>query len=319
MIKNIFDNHLLIFYYIKTLFYLKFDKIMKLKLLICATVATFALFSAPIFSQDEEFEDYQFDDYEANEQKTPYFALSLGGNFSFLFMDYAAINSKQIAADFLNIDSEDFTWKEIYGEEFSGPMLTYGFNFFTAMSPLVNNARIGITYQRGSKKLEQQVDNFPTVDIAEGEIALRKVNLYRNLSIQALGFHLDYAFVPFKSLAILAGAGFKWGTMTLEQFATNASENLVPDWNANYTVINFFNQQLKYKYISIEPQISVEYALTGFLMLKAGASYLLSMDNPFYENAWTINGNNAYKGAPSSVKPQGFSVNLGLYLGLFNY
>ena len=105
--------------------------------------------------------------------------------------------------------------------------------------------------------------------------------------------------------------------MTLEQYKTV----LPRSWKEGGALVdpNLFNEQYKYSYIAIEPQISIEYAITGFLMLRAAGSYVLAFDNPFSSNVWTINGNNPYSDVPSSVKPQGFSASIGLYLGLFNY
>ena len=246
-----------------------------------------------LMAQDDEFENYAFDDNET--QKNPYFALSFGGNFHFLFMDYNEINKK-----FSDCDCYDAL-------KFSGPITGWGFNFFTAMSPLVNNARIGISYFSGSQEKE-----FTTILI--GPISSMNINYNRKLSVSNKGIHFDYAFVPVKSLAMLPGLGLKLGNMTLEQYATNISQH----WNEEFLVATGGNK-LEYSYIAIEPQISIEYAITGFLMLRAAGSYVLPFDNPFSSNVWTINGNNQYSGVPNSVKPQGFSASIGLYLGLFNY
>ena len=298
---------------------MKVLKIMEAKLFTSAIVSAFvlffipALFSIPAFSQDNDFENYSFDDDQVSNQKQPYFALSVGGTASLLFMKYDDINTKPL--------HNGKFWQDYLDEDFSGPMLTFGFNFFTAMSPLVNNARLGVSYQGGSKELEKQI-NLGIIQIPKPPVepSNSMLNTYRKLSVQAIGIHLDYAFVPVKSLAILGGAGFKFGSMTLEQFFTILPEswNAVPQPDGSENYINF-NQQSKYRYFSLEPEISVEYALTGFLMLKVGGSYVLAMDNPLVKNAWTINGNNVYNDVPKSVKPRGFSVNLGIYLGLFNY
>jgi len=273
-------------------------KFSPIKNIFTVTVLTLFLFSNSAFSQDDEFENYRFDDDKTSSQKTPYFALSFGETASFLFMNYDEINSKN----------------NVFNDEFSGPMLTWGFNFFTALSPLINNARLGVSYQTGSKYLETST-NYPLL-LPNGNTVNQNVNFYRNISLRATGIHFDYAFVPLKSLAILPGIGVKWGNMILEQYMT-----VMPaDWNnIGVTTTIPFNEKLNYKFLAFEPTVNVEYAFTGYLMFRASASYMLTMDSPFVKNAWTINGNNAYTGVPEGVKPQGFSVTLGLYLGLFNY
>ena len=256
-----------------------------------------------IMAQDDEFENYAFDDDKA--QKTPYFALSVGGNAHFLFMDYNEINKK--------IGNSEIA-KNLH---FSGPIIGLGFDFFSAMSPLVNNARIGISYFSG-KQTKEYDQHINILNPHDNEVYSLIMNHNRNLSVNNTSVHFDYAFVPFKSLAILPGIGLKWGSMTLEQYVTV----LPRSWDTGAVLVaepNLFNEKLEYSYVAIEPQISVEYAITGFLMLRAAGSYVLPFDNPFHSNVWTINGNNPYSDVPKSVKPQGFSATIGLYLGLFNY
>ena len=287
---------------------------MKLKLfslkifLVCASLIFLAL-SRSAFSQDNEFESYMFDDDKASTQKTPYFALSFGVTTSFLFMNYDDINSKPLPKTSLEAES----WKDVFGKEFSGQMRTIGFNFFTALSPLVNNARLGVSYQTGSMQLEKthytRIENDTHSEIVEAE------NYFRNLSVRMTGGHFDYAIVPMKSLAILPGVGVKWGKMTLEQYMTS----IPASWNEGLVTSNSISEKLNYSFLSFEPQVSVEYALTGFFMIRAAGSYMVTIDRPLAKNVWTINGNNPYSGVPKGVKPQGFALTLGLYLGLFNY
>lgn len=257
-----------------------------------------------IFAQDDEFENYAFDDNET--QKSPYFALSFGGNTHFLFMNYDEINKK------LGI-------REVSNKlNFSGPIFGWGFNFFSAMSPLVNNARIGINYFSGNQVKE--FNNYLPMMDTGGSIYNVNENYYRKLSVSHTGIHFDYAVVPTKSLAILPGLGLKMGSMVLEEYKTLFVDGTPKEWNKQGLINTIsLNEKIEYSYIALEPQLNIEYAITGFLMLRAAGSYVLSFENPFYNNAWTINGNNSLSGVPKSVKPQGFSASVGLYLGLFNY
>jgi hypothetical protein len=88
------------------------------------------------------------------------------------------------------------------------------------MSPLINNARIGISYQTGSQSREKDELIISPYDPILEELIPLNVNYYRDLSVSVTGIHFDYAFVPFKSMAILTGIGAKLGNMTLEQYLT---------------------------------------------------------------------------------------------------
>ena len=263
--------------------------------IIIATLLSCGVVSA----QDDEFENYTFDDNDT--QKLPYFALSFGGNIHSLFMKYDEINKKLGNSDIM---------KEL---QFSGPIFGWGINFFSAISPLLNNTRVGISYFSGNQSQE-----FNKNVIIDSPVSTSiDINYYRKLSITNTGLHFDYAIVPIKSMAILPGLGVKFGTMTLEQYSTGMQR----DWNSkpNFIDTELFNEKLEYSYIAIEPQVNIEYAITGFFMLKAAAGYSLPFDNPFVGSAWTINGSNKYTGVPKDIKPQGFTASVGIYLGLFNY
>jgi hypothetical protein len=281
------------------------------KKILFLTFFLFAICSSFGFSQDDNFEDYQFDDDATSSAKQPYFALSVGGTASFLFMNYDDINKKLWnGVSYADNNEHNLT--------FDGPLVSWGFDFFTALSPLINNARLGISYQTGSKEKEVSDPPFQVVDTATSTITEIGINYFRKISVNTVGIHFDYAFIPIKSLAILPGVSVKFGTMSLEQYTT-----LTPSvWNEKKPpsfVKDPHNEKIEYSFMGIEPQLNIEYAFTAFLMFRLSASYLLTIDNPFYTNNWTINGNNSYSGVPSGVNPQGFSAYVGLYLGLFNY
>ena len=244
--------------------------------------------SNPLKAQDERLDDFTFESEEMEDPKQPYFALSIGVTGNLLFTNYDELNNKFIAPKNMEL--------------FEGPMFTLGFNVFTALSPFVNNVRLGISYNSGSKLTEMKT--------VEESI---ETNSTRNLSMQMTGIHFDYAFVPFKSFAILPGIGINLGNMKFEEFNKISSP---VSWN---DIKATENNQLNYSFMAVEPQVNLEYALTGFLMLRAGVSYIASFDNPLSTYAWTINGNNELKDVPSDINPKGLNVKLGIFLGLFNY
>lgn len=249
-------------------------------LLFCVCSVTF------LVAQDYEFEDY---DFSSSDKATaqPYFALSFGGTASFQFMDYDALNEH---LGKLLVGSQIADVPDIDGQ-----FMSYGFNFFTALSPLINNARLGISYQTGSREVEQ---NYAI---------LGNVNLYRKVEVNQIGINFGYAWVPMKGFAIIPELGVNVGDMLVQQCVTNTSTTI----SSAYT--------FSHHYIAVTPQVNIEYAVTSFLMLRLNGSYSFYMNNPVYENTWTYNGNNKYEAMPDKVKPAGFSASVGVFIGLFNY
>jgi len=126
-------------------------------------------------------------------------------------MDFKEINNKPISPNVSPNVEEIPTWdnKDMV---FSGPLIGWSFNLFSALSPLLNNARVGFSYQSGSQSKEYNPP-LTTQDAIS-------INFYRNINVSLTGVHFDYAFVPFKSLAVLPGLGVKFGNMSLEQYRT---------------------------------------------------------------------------------------------------
>ncbi len=237
-------------------------------------------------AQDNDLDDFTFDDEEI-EAKSDYFTMGVGITGNLLFMKYDDLNSKFLTPK--NIDN------------FSGPMFPLGYEIFFTF---IDNARIGFTYQTDSKLKELISNNEELVSIKNTA----------KLSNSMFGLSFSYALIPFESFAIVPSLGVNLGDMTFDNFTSPTSV----EYDSKETTI-YENTQINYSYLAIEPQLNLEYAITKFLMLRAGVSYVLTLDSPFVKNAWSINGNNVYLNVPDGLKPQGLNVKLGLFVGLFNY
>jgi hypothetical protein len=60
------------------------------------------------------------------------------------------------------------------------------------------------------------------------------------------------------------------------------------------------------------PSVTVEYAILGWLGVRAGVSYV-GMSDP----SWTIDGSDALLGVPDDVKGNGVMINAGVFVGAF--
>ena len=238
-----------------------------------------------INAQDDRLDDFEFENEEID-ASAGYFSLGLGVTGNLLFMNYDDINSKYLAPKSL--------------KDFDGPLFPLGIEFFTA---LPHNLRLGVTYQNVSKLRDAE---------AAMEDTEAKLKYTSELSNNMTGVIFSYALLPFSSFAVAPGIGLNFGKMTLNNFTSPTSVEFGE-------TTNYYNEQIKYSYWAVEPQLNIEYAVTSLLMLRLGVSYLIDFDNPFADNAWSINGGNAYNNVPSTMMPQGLNVKFGVFIGLFNY
>ena len=65
-------------------------------------------------------------------------------------------------------------------------------------------------------------------------------------------------------------------------------------------------------YFVVVPSVNLEYAILGWVGLRAGASYV-GMFSP----SWKLDGEDELLGVPKEVNGKGFMINLGLFVGTF--
>ena len=243
-------------------------------------------------AQDDYLDSFSFDTEPLRSESTPYFSIGAGYTYQFMFMNYDEIN--KYVGDKLGLD------------EFEGIMYLSGVHGFTGLV-VVPNTRLGFFGVSGSQISEKDIlDNGSKVGVTASE-------LYVSMS----GFSLDYGFVPFKSLAILPGFNIGWGKYEIEN---TESPNTI-DWN-DFNRINMPGSKMnriKNRFMFVQPQLNIEYAVTNFAMLRLNMAYNLTFDNPFVDKKWTFNHETEMKNVPSKMNANGFSASIGIYLGLFNY
>lgn len=135
---------------------------------------------------------------------------------------------------------------------------------------------------------------------------------YVDYSISQSGISLDYAIVPFKSFAILPGVSVGRGNLTIESYQT--AQGI--DWN-NFTPTSSQTTnltRLENGYWFVKPELYLEYALTNFLMFRASAGYNLVLSSE-----WTFNNESKISNVPDKLNSPGMQLQVGLFLGLFNY
>lgn len=247
------------------------------------------LFTATFLSlaQDDKLEEYKFETEDAQPETSSYF--SVAGGYTVTF--------NMIKLDDLN----NLATKTFYMPELKTPIITSGFEISTG-AIIVKNLNVGYFNFTGN--------TTSSMDTA---------NLSRSFDykIDGSGFIIDYGFVPFKSFAVLPGlqVGFVKSTINISQSQKNV------DWNKigpNQLTDNY-SHTFEKAFINLEPRVSVEYAVTNFLMFRANISYAMSMNNPFSSADWQYNNNAATLNVPDKINQSGLKFQLGLFVGLMNF
>lgn len=264
---------------------------MKLKLI--SALFSIMLFSVPIicFAQDDRVDSYEFDTEELQTNKRDYFVLGGGVNVTPMMMNFDEINN--LAAK-LQMD-----------KKFDGQMWMLGFQAFSSII-VVENVRLGFQSQAGSKTLEK-------------DLVIDNKNLKRtmDLNLSTTNFSLEYSYTPMKSLAIMPGVGLGWGSMTIENYQ-NEKDFDFNNINAGQDQYNYFNKA-KNNFMFVTPSINIEYALTGFSIIRFGAGYTSTFANPLATNEWEYNQGGKLNNVPDKLNANGFYAQIGVFVGLFNY
>jgi len=232
-------------------------------------------------AQDDRLDELSFDEEPLPEETVAYSSIGIGPVFSLFTPNVADLNSQ---ASKMGLD------------ELSSPFFMAGAEFFTAVGVFLN-FRLGFSWLSGS------VNSVKDMVGTGGGV---KKSLEYAVSTRSL--HIDYAIVPTAKLAIIPGVGLTSGYSTITSSSTSGSF----DWSidTSFTSQVFLEQSS----LSILPRLSIEYAVTPFLNLRAQANYAV----PVSTSDWTANTYGTALNVPSSIAINGLSAQIGVFVGLFN-
>jgi hypothetical protein len=239
--------------------------------------------------QDEKLDDYSFDESELQHETPPYFAIAGGPTFTFQFANFDAVNKHLLD-------------KAFGVGEFSGQVSMWGGEGFTGVV-YVPNLRVGFYSYGGSKTLSKE---FPAVGEQMG--STREVEYKLGMT----GISLEYAYVPLKSFAVVGGVSVGRGDLSISAYETPSESdwgNYKPNSNAN----NYLNIAST-NYWLVKPNLHLEYAVTNFLMFRGSVSYNMS-----FGSDWKQNYISTLKGVPDDLNAKALQVQVGIFVGLFNY
>lgn len=248
-----------------------------------------------VFAQEEKEESYQdstlssleFETTEYVPQKAPYFALGGGYLGSFMFNKFDDFNNMLKSQNF-NVD------------KFKSPVYLSGVSFFTAIG-VIKNMRVGFT------GMGQTLTN-------EKDIIINNVKYKQGVeySTYFTGFSVDYALPLFKSFAVVPSVIFGYNSLSIEAYQQKSSYSW-SDYKPGADANNYLNRASG-NFWYLQPTLNIEYAVTPFLMVRVAGSYNLNLSS-----SWTMNKSADLKNVPDGLSNKGFNLQLGAFIGLFNY
>lgn len=239
-----------------------------------------------LYSQDDELDLLPFEDEPLRESTANYFAVAGGFTVDWFMLDDAKLNS------IIQLPEN---------QSFNSTMVMTGGHGFTGI-PWVKNLRIGVLGIGGSMETNV-LDTMISQPLLVDDVEARFNDVF---SISMFGFSAHYGIVLFKNFAVVPGANFGWGDMTMERNigAINSPSPFIGATN-----------RLEKAFYFVTPNVQFEFALTNFLLLRADVSYNLTFAQ---DDDWTLNKNGTYNNN-DGFNANGLRFGLGIFVGLINF
>ncbi len=170
---------------------------------------------------------------------------------------------------------------------------------------VVPNVRVGFMAMGGSR-------TSTTVN------ADTKIRQDVDVNISFGGFTFEYVWTIVPKLDVAVGTMIGWGGMGLtlrkqlpgEGQTWDREKDLFTNWNA--TTGNVLTRSLTGSFFTLIPALNVEYALSGWIGVRLGASYVAML-----APSWSLDGDYDLAGVPGSVKGNGLMLQAGIFVGTF--
>ncbi|MBM2813837.1 MAG: hypothetical protein HW421_599 [Ignavibacteria bacterium] len=250
-------------------------------------IAFFIIFlKSQLSSQDNMLDSLNFEPATEPTHTKQYFGIGIGYTGSFLFSDFKKLNDDIV--------------KKFGLDDLKSPVFLSGIEGFIVTFK-IPNLRIGLSGKGGSALSEK------TMNIA-GTDYKRSVEYKLFLS----GLSFEYVFMPFNSVAIIPGFGGGIASLSVEAYQGNKKA-----WTEiNETINENFLNRAEISYWYLQPSVSIEWAVTDYMVLRGNAGYSISLLNT---SNWKYNRNAELSGVPPEINSNGLTAQVGIFFGLFNF
>ncbi len=261
---------------------------MELKRILMALIIGFSSFTY-LSAQDEDLDNMEFENAPEPEESLTYFAVGGGyiGDFSFFNLD-----KLDPLLENMNLVPGDFK-STIYLQG------AHGFVHMGMLKiPFLKDLRIGVVGLGGASNLETKFG-----DTTHGF----------NFDVGMTGVSIDYPFVLFRKFAVLVGVTGGWGEINIEAYKSPKNGKW-PDFSPTAGNNSYF-QRATAPLTFIRPNLYLEYAVVPLVMVRANVGY-----NMTFMGDWKLNRTTSLESSTvPDINGNGLSVQLGLFVGIFNY
>lgn len=240
-------------------------------------------------SDDDLLAGFDYEPADEDMGRSSYNVLGLGWNIGAFFNE--------------NGNFSEFMQKQFGMGEISMPIFMNGASFKLALEA-TKNVSFSLQYLAGSKKYEQKLISD---DLLGYSRYLKYGTSYFNIGV-------DYAFVPVKHFAILAGVGFGLSSLNIDFSQTKSEYEFDTEFTNELNDKNTKFYKLDGNFFSVDPHLSLQYVLTSNFIINVTGSYMI----PFSPK-WDYNNYAEMKNTSKELKPQGFLISLGLSFGIFDF
>jgi hypothetical protein len=244
-------------------------------------------------------DEFDFDEIPLDEGGIAYIGVGAGYVGMLSFMNFDALNTLNHRLGFASSD------------DFKGPLLMHGGGGWTVIG-LIPNLRLGVYGAGGSTTKSRSV-------------AINGTDFNRTVRFD-VGFtaaHIDYAIPLFRGFAVVPGVMVGSGSNTYKVVQTQSAGANIENFLGGYSGFSDStigssadnrSSTMTRSFLFVYPAVNLEYAITQFVMVRAGGGYQFT--NLFNDPVWFDTEGTEIANVPD-IKSNGPMVQVGIFLGLF--
>jgi hypothetical protein len=136
-------------------------------------------------------------------------------------------------------------------------------------------------------------------------------------SVSLAGLTLEYSFPFIQNVAVSLGAIIGVGSTSLQLYKNNGSI----EWNGIWNELTdpngktqYFNRKISNTFFTTTPTINIDIPLYRFFAFRIGGGYMIALGKN-----WEADNEQTLNNVPSNLSSNALFIQLGIFIGYFNY